>query len=79
MSLFQCSRCGVQENTACTFGYHARLLDPASLTAKGFDPNGKYCSACYEGKWHGIFPQEFYPLGSMVTDRDGNLVQKDAE
>jgi len=29
-----------------------------------------------KGLWHGKFPQKFYPLGSMVTDRDGNLKPK---
>ena len=73
MSLFQCSKCGVQENTALTMGIHARHIDRESLIEKGLDPNGKYCSKCYEGKWHGEFPQVFYPLGTMETDHEGNL------
>jgi hypothetical protein len=74
MSLFQCSKCGGRENTALADGgYLARLIYPERLVELGLDPNGKYCSLCFTGKWHGKFPQEFYPLGSMMTDHQGNL------
>lgn len=74
MSLFQCSKCGGRENTALAEGGHlAYLLAPEELVEKGLDPKGRYCSACFAGKWHGKFPQEFHALGTMQTDRDGNL------
>ena len=80
MSLFQCSKCGGRENTALAEGgFLAHLMDRESLIALGLDPNGKYCSLCYTGKWHGKFPQEFYPLGTMATDRNGNLRRKTSE
>lgn len=77
MSLFQCSKCGVQENTALTAGYLLGIYDPDALTQRGLDPSGSYCSACFTGKWHGEFPQHFYPLNTMETDHEGNLRQKD--
>lgn len=76
MSIFQCSKCGCAENTALTFGYLARVINPPKLVALGLDPQGRYCSACYEGEWHGKFPQRFYPVGSMETNAVGNLVPK---
>lgn len=77
MSLYQCDKCGGRENTALSDGgYLAHLLWPEELVERGLDPEGEYCSLCYSGKWHGKFPQEFYPLGSMETNRDGNLSPK---
>jgi len=77
VSLFQCSKCGGRENTALSEGgYLAHRIAPEELVKKGLDPKGKYCSACFTGTWHGRFPQEFYPLGSMETDHEGNLRRK---
>ncbi len=74
MSLFQCSKCGVQENTALSGGgYLARLLEPETLTTMGLDSEGRYCSECFTGEWHGRFPKEYFPTGTMKTDHEGNL------
>jgi hypothetical protein len=48
MPLFNCSRCGVIENTALGAYWHER--------AKG---RPVLCSECATGKWHGRFPREF--------------------
>lgn len=77
MSLFQCDKCGVTENTATAdFGYLAHLLNRESLVVRGLDPEGKYCSECYTGKWHERFPKEYNPIGTMETGPDGNLREK---
>jgi len=49
-------------------------------------PLGLYCCVCTPiegdklngemGVWHNVFPRNFYPLGSMVTDREGNIKSK---
>ena len=89
MGLFQCERCGCAENTACGVGmfYHA----PSSFDWS-FAPELKgkrLCSVCgpvrlaggqptiTEGKWHGLFPRMFLPMGMYVTDNQGNLVHRD--
>lgn len=84
MSIFQCENCGCAENTA--FGwYHCR--EDESLTKPEF-LGKKLCSACGPthfpngepiekmGKWHCRFERVFYPIGSMETDRNGNLAKK---
>lgn len=89
MSIFQCERCGCAENTACGVGmfYHA----PSSFDwSYAPELKGKrLCSVCgpvrlaggkptiTEGKWHGLFPRMFLPLGMYVTDNRGNLVHRD--
>jgi hypothetical protein len=74
VSLFQCSECGGCENTALAGGgYLAHLIAPEELIKKGLDPKGRYCSECFTGFWHGKFSKDIYPLGTMETDRDGNL------
>lgn len=78
MSLFQCDGCGTRENTATSDGgYLAHILDRDGLREKGLNPDGVYCSECYTGKWHGRFPKEFYPMGTMMTDREGNLSRRE--
>jgi hypothetical protein len=79
MSLFQCDKCGVIENTALTFGYLAHLLEPEELVKQGLDPKGRYCSECHGGKWHGKFPREVHPVGTMETDRNGNVRRRDSQ
>jgi hypothetical protein len=85
MSLFQCQRCGCKENTALACqgcdGYAETFFDWTGFE----DRKGKkLCSVCaptkYKdglptgfGKWHGAFERKFFPLGSMRTDKEGNL------
>lgn len=61
MSIFQCRVCGGRENTA-SCNYWENDMDPI-------------CSMCDPqiGKWHGEFPQKFYPIGTMKTGDGGNL------
>lgn len=101
MSLFQCDKCGVIENTALAEGGHLMFMwrdEPEDIQAewrnrlglKAGEPFGKYCCVCnpiwYTAKgafgrgenpnprkWHGRFPQEFHPVGTMKTDRNGNI------
>ena len=84
MSLYQCEKCGCVENTAKGF-YHWR--NAPSLALPEF-LGKKLCSACGPvvhpdgsptglGKWHGIFEQRFYPLGSLYTDSQGNVRNKE--
>lgn len=79
MSLFQCDKCGVIENTALTSGYHgwSEKFGRAAnrRIAHGLKPGGKYCSECMDGKWHGEFEQKFYRVGTKHTDRDGNIAE----
>ena len=111
MSLFQCSKCGCKENTACSnmsrahFNNHLYKGESSQAAlasyreALGLKPDeefGAYCSACSpmwfdnhnlglapnpnptpgEGLWHGKFPRVYFPLGSMITDFQGNLVSR---
>ena len=86
MSLFQCGHCGCCENTALAAqgcnGYAESFYDWTGFE----DRKGKkLCSACAPthyannegpnglGKWHGLFPRVFLPLGKFRTARDGNL------
>lgn len=81
MSLYQCQECGCCENTACGWYWYTKHDDPKYK-------DRMLCSACAPtkfsdgtktrlGKWHGLFKREFYPLGSMETNGDGNLVPKE--
>lgn len=66
MSLFQCSKCGCCENTACC-KYHYNRAYRKDL--------GDVCSACdpdMDG-WHGKFARTFLPKGEFLTNREGNL------
>lgn len=82
MSLYQCSKCGAVENTACGH-YHSRDMDwwPEEYRGK------KLCSECGPptfsdgkptefGKWHGRFEKRCYPLDSLYTDSEGNVRRK---
>ncbi len=73
MSLFQCDKCGVIENTALSFGYLGGQFEPELATKIGLDPDGHFCSLCWDGKWHDKFPREVHPVGSMRTNREGNI------
>lgn len=76
--MYQCEECGCAENTACGWYWYNRHEDP-----KYHDR--KLCSACGPadqsgiqkfGEWHAEFERTFYPKGSMVTDKNGNLVER---
>lgn len=79
MSIYQCEECGCAENTALGWYWYTPHDDPKYN-------NRHLCSACGPekfsdgsrnedcGKWHGIFERTFYPKGSMITNREGNLV-----
>ena len=54
MPLFECSKCGVVENTALSNGSWRHLQEGKPLE----------CSQCHDGKWHGEFPRV------MVKDTD---------
>jgi hypothetical protein len=66
MSLFQCTKCGCKENTALSSGYRGGIFDPTYATERHLDPNGRYCSACWDGEWHGKFLRVFYPRGGIA-------------
>ena len=86
MSLFQCGHCGCQENTALAGqgcdSFTAKWYDWAGIE----DRKGKkLCSVCAPtkysdgtatkyGKWHGEFERVYFPMGTMKTDQQGNLV-----
>jgi hypothetical protein len=83
VSLFQCDKCGVIENTACTFGYIGGYSDEGwqadERLKRGLAVRGKYCSKCFDGEWHGRFPQRFYEVGKLHTDNHGNIGPRDYE
>jgi hypothetical protein len=70
MSLFQCSKCGCCENTACSNYYWNRYQ-----AKKHLKPVEDLCSACDPdiGKWHGEFERTFLPMGMFKTNQRGNL------
>ena len=82
MSLYQCEECGCCENTALGWYWMNEHTDPKYNKRK-------LCSACgptsYSdgkpterfGKWHEQFERTFYPVGTMETDENGNLKEKD--
>jgi hypothetical protein len=51
MPLFNCSKCGVVENTALGEYWYNKAKGKPVL-----------CSECGEGKWHGRFPRSFERL-----------------
>lgn len=51
MPLFNCSRCGVVENTALGDYWNARRKGKPVL-----------CSECADGVWHGMFGKSFEPI-----------------
>lgn len=64
MSLYQCTKCGARENTAC--GHYWAAEEGKAL-----------CSECHTGTWHGKFPKIILPIGMFITDRHGNLAHKE--
>lgn len=62
MSLYQCPKCGVRENTVTGYYYSAILNDEHPI-----------CSECHSGEWHGIFPKLMLPKGEFKTNAVGNL------
>ena len=80
MSLYQCEKCGCVENSAKGH-YHCRSSE--RMWSKEY-LNKLLCSACgptqYKsgekteyGKWHGIFRRRYFPLGSLYTEKLGNV------
>jgi hypothetical protein len=63
MPLFECSKCGIVENTAVTSG---SWINKAS---------GKpmLCSECADGKWHGLFPRQTVAERGYVKNASGFL------
>lgn len=64
MSLFECGKCGVIENTAVTSGSWLNQ-------SKG---KPMLCSECTDGKWHGLFPRQMF-VGSGYV-KNGWRVQR---
>lgn len=62
MSLYQCPKCGCRENTATGYYWEAKINKDVPL-----------CSACHSGEWHSKFKRVFYPIGILVTNKQGNL------
>jgi len=80
VGIYQCEKCGCAENTA--LGWYHYTKD-AGLEFE----DKKLCSACGPskfldgsptecGEWHGRFERRYFPLGSMETDKTGNLRKK---
>lgn len=80
MSLYQCEKCGVIENTACGWYHYTRNAGPEFEGVK-------LCSECGPavfnngsptglGNWHGRFEKRYFPVGTMETDEQGNIREK---
>lgn len=76
MSLFQCEKCGVIENTST--GHYWNRDSKYLRDIMGDDFGKALCSECGpEKKWHDYFEKQFYPVGTMETDPDtGNIREK---
>lgn len=60
MPLFNCSKCGVVENTALgAYWYNSCKGKPV------------LCSECATGKWHGEFAREFYKIEDQSGEARG--------
>lgn len=91
MSLFQCQHCGCKENTALSKqGCDSFTVDWYDWTGIEDRKGKKLCSACAPSKfndgqptglgaWHGQFERKYFPVGSMRTNREGNLEPSSAE
>lgn len=56
------------------FGAYCSTCSPFWFTAKGnLGVGANPCPTPGKGEWHGRFPREFYPVGTMRTDHEGNL------
>lgn len=84
MSLYQCEKCGCVENTALGH-YHCRNAKEMwadeyigkSLCSECGPAEYKDGEKCRDlGKWHGRFEKIIYPLGSLYTDKEGNVRRK---
>lgn len=62
MPLFECTKCGCVENTACC-NYWSRKIDKKPALCSACDPD--------IGKWHGNFEQR--PATGMLIDQGGCL------
>ena len=59
MPLFRCQKCGCVENTAPAWWWYSE---------------GKLCTECKTGKWHGLFSK--YSAVGMLEDENGFLYTK---
>ena len=60
------------------FGAYCSACTPFWYTEKGnFGIGPNPTPEPGEGLWHGKFERKFYPLGSMKTNREGNLMPTD--
>jgi len=87
MSIYQCDDCGCVENTALGW-YHCRNMEDLTVPEK---LGKKLCSVCGPtkypngdpiedmGKWHGKFKRTFYKKGSLYTDEQGNVRDKETK
>lgn len=64
MSLYQCPKCGVVENTAVGLFWTSRK-EPL-------------CSQCDTGKWHGLFPREDAAKAGYFKDANGYIYHPDS-
>lgn len=71
MPLFQCSKCGVVENTALAEGGYWWEQAESHREKRAFEPK---CSQCSTGTWHRQFNRE--PATGMLLASDGFLYSK---
>lgn len=87
MSSFQCQWCGCVDNTALS---GQGMAWPELFNWAGIENRRglKLCSACgptaYKdntptrfGRWHGMFPRTFLPMGMFRTASNGNVEHVD--
>lgn len=74
MSLFQCEYCGSVENTALSIQGYENISEWFDWTGIEDRKGKKLCSACGpDRKWHDKFTRVMFPIGTLKTDRFGNL------
>ena len=82
MAIFQCTRCGVAENSA--LGIYNRRHRNSRFFSNVEDGEALCCMCApsmykngsptkYTGQWHGCFERHYLPKGSCFTNRNGNL------
>lgn len=77
MSIFQCTKCGSAENTACcNYHYEVAILKVPPKCSACTEIPKTYDNKGAPGEWHDRFPRTFLPKGMFETDRVGNLVHK---
>lgn len=86
MSIFQCTRCGVAENSALGV-YNSRHRN--SRFFSGVEDGEALCCMCapstykdgsptkYTGQWHNRFTRHFLPKKSCFTNNEGNLEHRE--